>query len=173
MKVFNVAGSKLLLIGSFVACFGIMACSNPLEDLTKRDLDFGFDMPAQIKSQGDIVPWVYENITYVSDRDSHGKREFWQTPEETLSSRTGDCEDFVILAMAMYEAMGQSTRMIMTHYEGRPAGSHAEMLIEATGEQVDLVVGKFGATEPIDRTYTWEQVKDRMNDMLAFVRKAN
>lgn len=161
------------IISVIIACLFAVGCSNPLEDLLDRDLDFSFAMPAQVRSTADIVPWVYENITYVSDRDSHGKREFWQTPKETLASRAGDCEDFVILAMAMYETMGQRTRMIVTHKEGRPNGSHAQMLIEATGEQVEVVGGRFEATEPIERTYTWKQVKDRMNDMLAMVRKAN
>ena len=45
-----------------------------------------------------IVYWIYNNITYKSETD---KKEFYQPPNYTLSKKSGDCEDFVILFLAI------------------------------------------------------------------------
>lgn len=49
----------------------------------------------------DILHWVNKNITYVQDNVKWKLAERWQTPEETLSLRTGDCEDGAILIAAL------------------------------------------------------------------------
>jgi len=41
--------------------------------------------------------WVHNNISYVSDSSSEGYSEYWQFPFETLTLKTGDCEDGAIL----------------------------------------------------------------------------
>ena len=53
----------------------------------------------------DIRAWVADNIAYKSDKEQWGK-DYWQTPEETLSYRTGDCEDFSILLCSFLRAYG-------------------------------------------------------------------
>jgi len=53
----------------------------------------------------DIRGWVADNIAYESDEERWG-RDYWQTPEETLSCRTGDCEDFSILLCSLLRAYG-------------------------------------------------------------------
>lgn len=53
----------------------------------------------------DIRGWVADNIAYESDEKRWG-RDYWQTPEETLSYRTGDCEDFSILLCSLLRAYG-------------------------------------------------------------------
>src|SRR4030042_1471069 len=53
----------------------------------------------------DIRAWVADNIAYESDKEQWGK-DYWQTPEETLSYRTGDCEDFSILLCSFLRAYG-------------------------------------------------------------------
>lgn len=40
---------------------------------------------------------VANQIEYVSDFEAHGVNNYWQTPEETLKRKTGDCEDHAIL----------------------------------------------------------------------------
>ena len=44
-----------------------------------------------------IVAWVHRNIWYKKDEQVHGKKEYWQTSEETLRLKSGDCEDFSVL----------------------------------------------------------------------------
>lgn len=53
-----------------------------------------------------IRDWVAVNIDYVSDEEQWGVEEYWQTPEETLSLQTGDCEDFAILLCTLLRAFG-------------------------------------------------------------------
>jgi predicted transglutaminase-like cysteine proteinase len=45
-------------------------------------------------------------IGYASDREIHGKMDYWATPSETLVAGRGDCEDFAILKMAALKAAG-------------------------------------------------------------------
>jgi len=63
--------------------------------------------PYELSQAGfdDIRDWVADNIDYMSDRERWGE-DYWQTPEETLSYRTGDCEDFSILLCSLLRANG-------------------------------------------------------------------
>ena len=45
--------------------------------------------------------FVQDYIKYVGDMDSRKQNEFWQYPEDTLSRRTGDCEDGAILMKSL------------------------------------------------------------------------
>jgi predicted transglutaminase-like cysteine proteinase len=65
------------------------------------------DPPYELSQVGfdDIRDWVATNIDYVSDEKRWGK-DYWQTPEETLSYRTGDCEDFSILLCSLLRTYG-------------------------------------------------------------------
>jgi hypothetical protein len=51
----------------------------------------------------ELLTWVYNNITYRTDPSSHGREEAYQSPEETLRARIGDCEDFAILYASLIE----------------------------------------------------------------------
>ena len=59
----------------------------------------------------DIRGWVADNIAYESDEQRWG-RDYWQTPEETLSYRTGDCEDFSILLCSLLRAYGIDAQQV-------------------------------------------------------------
>jgi predicted transglutaminase-like cysteine proteinase len=65
------------------------------------------DPPYEVSQAGldDIRDWVAINIDYMSDEKRWGK-DYWQTPEETLFYRTGDCEDFSILLCSLLRAYG-------------------------------------------------------------------
>ncbi len=54
----------------------------------------------------EIRDWVAKNIEYTSDSEVHGVKEYWQFPNETLTLRTGDCEDFSILLCSLLRANG-------------------------------------------------------------------
>ena len=53
----------------------------------------------------DIRDWVAGNIKYEDDDERWGE-DYWQTPEETLSYYTGDCEDFSVLLCSLLRAYG-------------------------------------------------------------------
>jgi predicted transglutaminase-like cysteine proteinase len=65
------------------------------------------DPPYELSQAGfdDIRDWVAINIDYMSDEERWGE-DYWQTPEETLPYRTGDCEDFSILLCSLLRAYG-------------------------------------------------------------------
>jgi len=65
------------------------------------------DPPYELSQAGfdDVRDWVAINIDYTSDEERCGE-DYWQTPEETLSYRTGDCEDFSILLCSLLRAYG-------------------------------------------------------------------
>jgi predicted transglutaminase-like cysteine proteinase len=60
----------------------------------------------------EIRDWVATNIQYVSDQERWGVDEYWQTPEETLSLRTGDCEDFAVLLCSLARGYGVDARRV-------------------------------------------------------------
>jgi len=53
----------------------------------------------------DIRDWVATNLDYMSDEKRWG-RDYWQTPEETLTYGTGDCEDLAILLCSLLRTYG-------------------------------------------------------------------
>ncbi len=73
-----------------------------LGDLPYEPSQVGFD---------DIRDWVADNIKYKSDEDRWGE-DYWQTPEETLSYSTGDCEDFSTLLCSLLRAYGLDAEQI-------------------------------------------------------------
>ncbi|MDH5779634.1 MAG: transglutaminase-like cysteine peptidase [Candidatus Bathyarchaeota archaeon] len=55
-----------------------------------------------------IKDWVAGEIEYSYDSTSHGTRNYWQLPRETILSGSGDCEDFSILMVSLLRAAGWS-----------------------------------------------------------------
>jgi hypothetical protein len=48
-----------------------------------------------------ILRWVKRNVKYKKDQDVWNIKEKWQTAEETLSKKTGDCEDGAVLILVL------------------------------------------------------------------------
>jgi len=84
---------KIILI---LLCFFLLGFDRRIQ--TIDDIVYYYKTPKEIAS------WIRKNIWYRKDIDKWGVRDYWQTSEETLTidkdkgERTGDCEDFAILA---------------------------------------------------------------------------
>ena len=50
--------------------------------------------------------WVCANVTQTSDYSLHSVDDYWQTASETLTEKTGDCEDYAILMVSLLRAYG-------------------------------------------------------------------
>lgn len=50
--------------------------------------------------------FIKQNITYTSDIKTHKMPEFWQNPEETWQTKTGDCEDGALLIISLLRMAG-------------------------------------------------------------------
>ncbi|MDP6627693.1 MAG: transglutaminase-like cysteine peptidase [Methanopyri archaeon] len=75
--------------------------------------------------------YVNNRITYVSDLDNFGKRDYWQYPRETLASGKGDCEDMaLLLASLLMEAGIKGVRVVVGNYEHEP---HAWVEVRGRG----------------------------------------
>ena len=50
-----------------------------------------------------IAGFLRHEFTFKRDEDLFGEADRWQSPEEFLSRKTGDCEDYALLAKALLE----------------------------------------------------------------------
>ena len=64
------------------------------------------DLAEHCKKPYEAWCWARRNIKYVSDPDVWKVKDYWQTPEETLELRTGDCEDVAILLCKTLDILG-------------------------------------------------------------------
>lgn len=54
------------------------------------------DDQQELKTLTKVNQYFNRNLTFVSDESHWQKQDYWATPLESLSTRGGDCEDFVI-----------------------------------------------------------------------------
>lgn len=81
----------------------------------------------KLKNAKEIMKWLKRNIKYRSDLDAHGQESYWQTPEETMVLRAGDCEDYAFLAQAMLKQIGVDSTVISVVHGSKffDNGAHA------------------------------------------------
>lgn len=158
-----------------------------LDALTNRRGDEPIiDAYENIEAQRDVEAYlartaarVHREVRYMSDERTSGLRDFWQSPNETLSSGVGDCEDHAILIYrrlkeagfnfvdlvlglsgstghAWVEVSGNHQRYVLEGtngmaYRGRPADYTPGVWMTMTGYRQD----EFGAETPVARQTLW------------------
>lgn len=91
---------------------------------------------------------VYQGITWVSDRETHGESEYWQTPEETVTTKRGDCEDKALVARDLLESIGfYKIRVIVGAWAGK---GHAWLESEDGKFFMDPTAGTIAFGRPQD-----------------------
>jgi len=76
-----------------------LACSNGQEDIEVGSLyQYDFNNDIKVENINQAVLYVLKDIKYQFDLAS-GSNDYWQTPEQTYTLQTGDCEDMAILLM--------------------------------------------------------------------------
>lgn len=93
-----------------------------------RYYDPSFAHSENFSSQEEVLQWVSDNIDYESDR-RYGEDE-WQLPQETYQLLSGDCEDFVILAMYFLKEIGIESSMAIIQIDGH-TDYHAVLIIDS------------------------------------------
>ena len=91
-KILSILAGLVLVVSSLVAV--------PL---------FAYRHP-MCSTQEEVLTWIQENIWYEAEPEGLPYDD-WQTPEETLLKRSGDCEDFTILAMYLLDLIGVKSEM--------------------------------------------------------------
>jgi hypothetical protein len=56
----------------------------------------------------EVQNWVFKNVKYVTDGENWKMSEHWNTPDETLFNKSGDCEDGAILMYVLARLKGVS-----------------------------------------------------------------
>jgi predicted transglutaminase-like cysteine proteinase len=72
-----------------------------------------------------ILMWVIDNLRYTSDEITRKQTEYWQNPEETLCTLTGDCEDGALLIKSMSLAAGVDDWKVKVLAGNVTGGGHA------------------------------------------------
>lgn len=130
-----------------------------LDDILKNPLIFDWI---------EIRDWVANKIQYVSDSKTHGASEYWQLPRETLSLRTGDCEDFSILLCALLRANGWDGNEVYVVLGEKDGDYHAwvklyvDIIIYQGWQNIDP---QFGTFEGLFWSPTGYTVKYKFNDV--------
>lgn len=84
--------------------------------------------------------WVNQKIEYRDDRVQFGQNDYWADARLTLSTRSGDCEDYAILKMQMLAAAGvaREDMMLTLARDTIQRTDHAVLLVRHEGEWVML-----------------------------------
>jgi transglutaminase-like putative cysteine protease len=88
-----------------------------------------------------IATWVKQNCYYVHEPD-----EVFQTPENTLRERSGDCDDFTWLQCAMMESIGIPSKMNLVRIGGFWKHIYPSMMVKSAAGGVRNI--------PLDATLT-------------------
>lgn len=99
------------------------------------EVSFRYDTPQE------YMWWVQTYMEEVRDPLQFGENEYWQTPEECLVNKRGDCEDYVILWMFACELrLGIKPMLYAYHYElpdgstaGHAVGVYDRKIYDGTG----------------------------------------
>lgn len=72
-----------------------------------------------------VLIWVRANIQYKRDQEVHQMPEYWQTVDETLELRTGDCEDGAVLTLLLCYLSGVRASQLILRWGSVVGGGHA------------------------------------------------
>jgi predicted transglutaminase-like cysteine proteinase len=102
------------------------------------EIKYSISTKNEFDSVIEINKVVNRNIQYAQDIFQYGMGDYWATPEETLTSHYGDCEDFCILKYTLLKDSGfKGVRMLLCRIYGAQT-SHMVVLYKYQG--VDYVL---------------------------------
>jgi hypothetical protein len=86
--------------------------------------------------------WVFYNIEYVKDEG-----DYWQNPIETLTRRTGDCEDQVIMFLWLVSSyFSTKGEMVIFAVEG-VSTSHSVALVNGKYYDFNNILNSYNTTQ--------------------------
>ena len=65
-----------------------------------------------------VARFLQTQVRYHHDRQLFGRNEYWQTPEELLARKAGDCEDYALLAVELLRRQGIEAQVVSVFGEG-------------------------------------------------------
>ncbi|WP_317894645.1 transglutaminase-like domain-containing protein [Pyrofollis japonicus] len=82
-----------------------------------------------------IALWARDNLRYVSDPRG---LEYVASPDETLKTMSGDCDDFAVLLASMYRAVGLRAGVALVDTSGDHVPDHASVLVALPPDKEEL-----------------------------------
>jgi len=111
----------------------------------------GFPHPETFTSTLDVIGWVSQHIVYKTDWEAWGYPDYWQTPSQTYTKRTGDCEDFALLAMYLMHTAGIDSHLVLIDVrENGITSLHAYVRDVETGAMIDPQDGSYISADDIE-----------------------
>ena len=65
-----------------------------------------------------LATFLHRTFTFTHDEELFGREDYWQSPEEFLTRKAGDCEDYAILAQAVLRHHGIRAYLFSVFGEG-------------------------------------------------------
>lgn len=111
------------------------------------------DKSEQDKLRG-VNDFINKSLPFISDQKHWHKDDYWATPYESLGSRGGDCEDFVIAKYYSLIKLGVDTAKLRITYVKAIRFNQAHMVLTyfPTPDAVPYVLDNLiGSIQPADR----------------------
>lgn len=104
----------------------------------------------EFNSVEDIFSWVSENIEYSTVDEKN-----WKTPEEIMETTSGDCEDFVILAMYLLKRDLNINSEFVGGYSEEKECYHAWIEFDNEWHEIrNILFGDTNVTESYNNKFT-------------------
>lgn len=153
-----------------IAAFGFFAVSIVLIFLytsapaNAQLLDQNFSvntLASYLKNPQDVALYMWRHFDFERDQQQFGQEDYWQSADEILQSKKGDCEDFAVFAHEILKRNGQSA-FIMNLYGAKP---HSICVFKSNGLYGAVDGGNYIAAE-------FKDINSLLNYMDPFWKKA-
>ena len=92
---------SLVVLVFIVICFVL----SPVNLRAEEQLSIS-QVSEKIHSPKDLSKFLKKNFKFVNDDKQFGQIDYWQTPEEFLKNRKGDCEDYALFSKTILQSLG-------------------------------------------------------------------
>lgn len=105
---------KLNRIGTLILAMGFcLTAAEPAPAFAPQAIFSPLEaLPHPILGPQDLVRFLKKNFKFIEDEKLFGVHDYWQTPEEFLGRRTGDCEDYALFAKFVLQSLGYEAEVV-------------------------------------------------------------
>lgn len=88
-------------------------------------------LASELSSPKEIAKFMKKNFKFIPDQKLFGKVDHWQTPEEFLNLKKGDCEDYALFSKRLLELKGIEAYVVSIY--GRGGYAHTITVYKQNG----------------------------------------
>lgn len=86
------------------------------------------EMFPKLTSPDQLAKWLKKNIKFEEDKFLFGKDDYWQSPEEFLAHKAGDCEDYALFSQSILKKLGIESYVVS--FYGRNGYAHTVLIYQ-------------------------------------------